>query len=290
MPTISTPSKIAATRGYGANVFLSGSTAEEREAVAADVMAKTHARMIPPYDHPDIILGQGTVGLEFEQQVDEILTEQAGQGHSATNGHTQTTHRLDAVISPVGGGGLLAGIATSLYQPTNAKDGTGSKPWVYGAEPSYQGGDDIARGLSSSPPLRITSVSTLTIADGLRTPAGEINWTIVSDKRKVRGCFGVNEEQIKAALRLLMERLKVFIEPSAAVGFAVCLFDETFRRECEEGMKEAGRDLWKVGIVLTGGNTTVEAIVGIFGKSETGTDNGGASASREETPKEKREN
>ena len=73
MPTISTPSKIAATKGYGAEVIFSGSTSEEREAVVKDVIARTNAILIPPYDHPDIILGQGTMALELEEQVRELV-------------------------------------------------------------------------------------------------------------------------------------------------------------------------------------------------------------------------
>jgi len=112
----------------------------------------------------------------------------------------------------------------------------------------------------------------LTIADGLRTPVGVLNWTIVSDKSKVAGVFSVSDEQIKAAMRLLLERLKVFVEPSAAVGLAVVLFDQDFRHECEEKAAAAGTDTWRIGIVLSGGNTTVEAMAGFFGsgtKDET---------------------
>ncbi|KAK7028844.1 hypothetical protein VNI00_014857 [Paramarasmius palmivorus] len=234
MPSISTPSKIAATKSYGANVVFSGSTAEERWKVASEVIEQTGARFIPPYDHPDIILGQGTLALELEEQVKELM----GEG------------TLDAVVTPLGGGGMLAGVATALY-------GTGIR--VFGAEPSFQGGDDGKRGLEQG--QRITSVSTLTIADGLRTPLGEINWSIISDKSKVTGVFSVGEEEIKKAMKILLERLKVFVEPSACVPFAVVLFDEGFRNECKRlGIK-------RLGIVLSGGNTTVETIAKLFGES-----------------------
>ena len=242
MPTISTPSKIAATKGYGAQVYFSGSTSDEREAVVQDVMAKTGAVLVPPYDHPDIILGQGTMALELEEQVAEMVAREPGLSvhHSdllgreqrSTNGHTATSsptpdeqpskHHLDAVIAPLGGAGMLAGIATALA-PTATH--------VYGAEPSFQGGDDGRRGLAAGE--RIPKVSTLTIADGLRTPVGEINWTIISDREKVRGVYAVSEEQIKAAMKLVVERLKVWVEPSAVVGMAVVLFDEGFRKEME---------------------------------------------------------
>jgi len=242
MPTISTPSKIAATKGYGAHVVFSGSTAEEREAVVRDIQADTGAVLVPPYDHPDIILGQGTLALEFEKQVAEM---QSGKGHG-----------LDAVIAPCGGGGMLSGVATALISTGVA---------VFGAEPSFEGADDARRGLAADPPKRVESVKTLTIADGLRTPLGEITWTVISDKTKVRGMFSVSEEQIKSAMRLLLERAKLFIEPSGAVGLAVALYDEEFRKIAEE---EGGEEGWNVGIVLSGGNTTVEAIAKLFAAGE----------------------
>ncbi|KAK3044257.1 hypothetical protein LTS18_001772 [Coniosporium uncinatum] len=251
MPTISTPSKIAGTKGYGANVIFSGSTSEEREAVVADVIRDTGATLVPPYDHPDIILGQGTQALELEEQVAEILAAEAKEGSQTTNGERKKT-QLDAVIAPLGGGGMLSGIATALQ-------GTGTL--VFGAEPSFEGGDDGRRGLAREPPERIESVKTLTIADGLRTPVGVIPWSVVSDKAKVRGVCSVSEEQIKAAMRLVLERMKVMVEPSAVVGLAVVLFDEGFRKLVEE---EGGEEGWKIGIVFSGGNTTVEAIGKLF--------------------------
>lgn len=233
MPTISTPSKIAGTKSYGAHVIFSGSTAPEREAVVADVQKETNAILVPPYNHPDIILGQGTLALELQEQVEQ--DEQA---------------ELDAVVAPCGGGGMLSGVATAL-------SGTGIK--VFAAEPSFEGADDLKRGLEAG--KLVEKVSTLTIADGLRTPVGPIPWSVISDKSKVSGAFSVSEKQIKAAMRLLLERAKIFVEPSAAVPLAVVLFDEEFRRIVE---KEGGEKGWNVGIVLSGGNTTVEAIAKLF--------------------------
>lgn len=243
MPTISTPSKIAGTKGYGANVIHSGSTEPERVAVVEKVIADTGATLVPPYDHPDILLGQGTMALELEEQARELMAERSGL-------HTGGT--LSAVIAPLGGGGMLSGIATAL-------SGTGIQ--VFGAEPSFQGGDDGRRGLAANPPARIETVKTLTIADGLRTPVGKITWTVISDKRKVRGVFAVTEEQIKAAMKLVLERMKVFVEPSACVGLAVCLFDEDFRKMVEQ---EGGENGWNMGVIFSGGNTTVEAIGKLF--------------------------
>ena len=276
MPTISTPSKIAATKGYGAEVIFSGSTSEEREAVVDDVIKRTNAILVPPYDHPDIILGQGTMALELEEQVRELVaetealsvhgrrhtsadksngyTKSEGLSNSHTDNHTEPESHpghLDAVIAPCGGGGMLSGIATALSSTSTL---------VFGAEPSHQGADDAVRGLAAN--QRITSVKTLTIADGLRTPVGEIPWTVISDRTKVRGVYAVSEQQILAAMRLVLERMKVLVEPSAVVGLAVALFDEGWRGVVE---REGGERGWDVGVVLSGGNTTVEAIAGMFG-------------------------
>lgn len=243
MPTISTPSKIAGTKSQGANVIFSGSTSDEREAVVAEVIKKTGATLVPPYDHPDIIIGQGTQALELEQQAQQLIADNAALGIPRKT-------RLDAVIAPIGGGGMLSGICTALH-------GTGIK--VFGAEPNFGGANDAELGLKQG--KRIEKVKTLTIADGLRTPVGTIPWTIITDKDKLSGIYSVTEEQIKAALRLAMERAKLFIEPSAATTLAVVLYNEELRKLVE---KEAGPEGWNVGIVLSGGNTTVEAIAKLF--------------------------
>lgn len=233
MPSISTPSKIAGTRAHGAEVVFSGSTSVEREAVVSDIQAKTDAILVPPYDDFNIICGQGTTGLELEEQYKEIVK---------TPGKT-----LNAVITPIGGGGLNAGVATFFADKPATR--------VFGAEPSFEGADDCRRGLEAGE--RVPAVKTLTIADGLRTPVGLRNWEVISDSSKVAGVFAVTEEQIKAAMRLVLERMKVVVEPSAVVGLAVCLYNEEFRRRVAT---EAGEEGWDVGIVFSGGNTTVEAI------------------------------
>lgn len=149
MPKISTPSKIAATKGYGAHVYFSGSTSDERGAVVKEVIEETGAVLVPPYDHPDIILGQGTMALELEAQVREMVEKDPSLSvhvrskndmdattNGELNGESQQTHKqkrkpghLDAVIAPIGGGGMLSGIATALHN-------TGT--FVFGAEPSFQ--------------------------------------------------------------------------------------------------------------------------------------------------------
>ncbi|KAH8694234.1 putative pyridoxal-phosphate dependent enzyme [Talaromyces proteolyticus] len=243
MPSISTPSKIASTQSLGAKVVFSGSTEPEREAVKKEVQKETGAIFIPPYDHPDIMLGQGTVGLELEGQYEALKGKDEGKS-------------LDAVFTPIGGGGLNGGVATWFSVPS--KEGR-QKTLVFGAEPSFEGGNDCQRGLAAG--KRVEFVSTKTIADGLRTPVGLHNWAVISDPSKVAGVYSVSDDQIKKAMRLVLERMKVVVEPSAVVGLAVCLFDEDFRRKVEE---EGGQDGWDIGIVFSGGNTTVEAISALF--------------------------
>ncbi|CAI9636598.1 hypothetical protein GT037_003770 [Alternaria burnsii] len=235
MPSISTPSKIAGTRAQNANIHFSGSTSTEREAVVADVIKDTGATLIPPYDHPHIILGQGTMALEIQDQVDKLLA---------------SGEKLDAVIAPCGGGGMLSGIAVALH-------GTGVR--VFGAEPSFQGGDDARRGVEAGE--RVTSVKTLTIADGLRTPLGHHTWNIISNKDYVQALYAVTEQNIKDAMKLVLERMKCFVEPSAVVGLATILYNEDFRNMVQ---REAADKTWNIGVVFSGGNTTIEAITKIF--------------------------
>ncbi|TEA22854.1 putative serine racemase [Colletotrichum sidae] len=256
MPDISPPNKIAGTRGYGANVVFSGSTSAEREAAAARVIADTGARLVPPYDHPDIMLGQGTLGLELQEQVRDLIAA----GHSSQNPTFNSTGQervtgakakgLDAVMTPCGGGGMLSGVALSC-------EGTGIR--VFGAEPEFEGADDCKRGFEAGE--RVESVRSLTIADGLRTPVGKLPWHVIYERRLVRGMYSVTEEEIKAALKLVLERFKLVVEPSAAVPLAVALFNEDFRSMVE---REAGEEGWDLGLVFSGGNVAVDGLVKLF--------------------------
>ncbi|KAJ4306147.1 hypothetical protein N0V88_000943 [Collariella sp. IMI 366227] len=171
----------------------------EREAVTAHIISQTSARFIPPYNHPDIILGAGTAALELLTQIPSGI-------------------QLNAVITPCGGGGLLSGTALACSETSTL---------VFGAEPSYEGADDCRRGFASG--TRVPAVTTTTIADGLRTPVGEIPWGIIYERKLVRGMYSVSEGEIRAAMRLVYERMKVVVEPSAVVGLAVALFNEEFR-------------------------------------------------------------
>jgi len=172
---------------------------------------------------------------------------------------------------------MLSGVALSF-------EGTGTH--VFAAEPSFDGGDDLCRGRESyghrfALPLlslrgkliksaekslvqsgtRIPTVSTLTIADGLRTPVGLHPWTVIHDRRLVRAAFPVSERDIARALRLLLERAKLVVEPSAVVGLAAVLFNEDLRRIIEREGGEAG---WNVGVVLSGGNISLDGLAEVL--------------------------
>ncbi|KAM0543051.1 hypothetical protein ACHAPJ_012500 [Fusarium lateritium] len=228
MPSVTIPNKVAATEGYGASVIFSN--LKDRLAVAEKVVAETGARLVPPYDHPDIILGQGTMGLELQEQVKD----------------------LRAIISPCSGGGMLSGIALSC-------ENTGIK--VFGAEPSFQGADDAKRGMERGE--RITDVESMSIADGLRSYLGVYPWGILYERKLVHGMYAVSEDEIRSALKLILERMKIVVEPSAAVPLAVVLFNEEFRAMAE---KEAQGAVWDLGIILSGGNTTVDGLTNLFAK------------------------
>jgi threonine dehydratase len=265
MPTISTPSKIAGTQAYTRHVYFCGSTAAEREARVAELIQETGAILVPPYDHPDIMIGQGTAALEMDEQYRELVNQ-----HPNNKQGNETQGRyMDAVVSPLGGGGLTGGASIWFSdKPT----------LVFGAEPAYQGANDAERGLNADPPKRIETVKTLTIADGLRTPVGHHPWKLftsttpasagASGKKYLEQVYSATEAQIASAMRLIMERMKLFIEPSAAVPLAVILYNDKFRQWVADEQRKRGDQSWDVGVILSGGNTTVEAIMGIFGKED----------------------
>lgn len=244
MPSNAAPSKVAGTRSHTDHVILCEPTIQSREATAASVMKETGAIMVPPYNDLNVLLGQGTCALELQRQY----------SHQS---HAKPAPNL--VISPLGGGGLLSGIATYYSELPHVR--------VFGAEPSFEGGDDGKRGLEADPPTRIQHVQTTTIADGLRTPLGPIPWEILTSGNDVKakllqGIRSVSEDQIKSAMRLVLERLKIFVEPSACVGLAALLYDEEYRSWISS--QQADDEAWDAVVVLTGGNTTIEAITELF--------------------------
>tara|TARA_R110002060_G_scaffold15558_2_gene21699 strand:+ start:871 stop:2079 length:1209 start_codon:yes stop_codon:yes gene_type:complete len=250
MPKISTRSKVEGVaklldieeltdfggKGSKGEIIFCGSSNEEKKAAVETTIRQENCLSVPPYNHPDIILGQGTCALELEEQFLEVRHE--------------PSRNLDAVIAPIGGGGLLGGIATWFGEKPGTK--------VFGAEPSFQGADDARRGLLKD--TRIEHVASSTIADGLRTPVGEINWKMVSDKTKVEGVFVVGEDEIKMAMRVIYEEMGILVEPSGCVPLAVVLFDDDFRAMVGQEVKDRGGDAWNLAIVLSGGNTTMDVM------------------------------
>ncbi len=215
MPRDSARVKRAAVEEYGARVIECDPTLAARETAARAVLEQVGGHFVHPYDDPDIIAGQGTVGLELMEQVPD----------------------LDAVIAPVGGGGLLAGVCIAVRALAPSAR-------LFAAEP--RGADDAARSLAAG--RRIPQTDPKTIADGLRTSLGELTWPIIRDH--VERVLTVEEDEIVSAMRLAWQRAKLLIEPSAAVALAAVLGDEF---KSETGIE-------RVGVVLTGGNVDLDRL------------------------------
>jgi threonine dehydratase len=215
MPSNSSAVKKAAVRDYGGRIVECEPTLEARESTAARVIADTGATMIPPYNHPDVIAGQGTVALEL---LDECP-------------------QLDAIVVPLGGGGLISGIAIAAKA---------LKPSIriIGAEPELAGDAALSKAKGAIEP----AMPPVTIADGLRTSLGTLTFPVVRDL--VDEIVLVSEEEIAAHMRLAWERMKLTIEPSAAVGVAVAC----------GGWMRAQRGLDDVGVILCGGNVDLAAL------------------------------
>ena len=213
MPKNASPVKRKAVEEYGGRVILCEPTLEARETTAAGVVAETGATLIPPYDHPDVIAGQGTAALELLEEVPQ----------------------LDAIVAPVGGGGLVSGVSIVAQGWTRPVR-------VFAAEP--RGADDAAR--SKAAGKLIPQTGPKTIADGLLTSLGELTWPVIRDL--VERIITVSEEEIVASTRLTWERAKLLIEPSSAVAVAAVLTEE-FR-----GL----HGLERLGIVLSGGNVNLD--------------------------------
>ncbi len=209
MPTSAPAVKRAATIGYGATVYDCEPTLAAREERSAEVVAATGATLLHPFNHQDVIAGQGTVALELLEDVPD----------------------LDAIVAPVGGGGLMSGICV-------AARGMNPDLHLIAAEP--HGADDAWRSLAAGRLIPQTAPDT--IADGLLTSLGDLTWPILRDhlERVVR----VTDDEIRTALHLVMTRMKIVIEPSAATTLAAVLTGEF---QALEGTR-------RVGIVLSGGN------------------------------------
>jgi threonine dehydratase/serine racemase len=193
MPSNAASVKRRAVEDYGARVVECEPTLEARDAAAQRIQQQSGACLIPPFDHPDVIAGQGTVALELLEQVPDLA----------------------AIVAPVGGGGLVSGICVAVR-------GIAPALRVFAAEPL--GADDAAR--SKAAGRWVPQTDPRTIADGLLTSLGELTWPILRDQ--VEQVLSVGEEEIVTAMRLLWERAKILAEASAAVALAAVL-GERFR-------------------------------------------------------------
>jgi threonine dehydratase len=213
MPENAPAVKQRAVAEYGAEIVRCKPTLAAREEGLSEVIARTGAVVVHPYDDLRIIAGQGTAALELCQEVSD----------------------LDVIMAPVGGGGLLSGTALAVR-------GVSPRTRVLGAEPELA--DDAFRSLQAG--RIIPSTYPETIADGLRTSLGDLTFPII--RQHVDAIVTVGEAGIVAAMRAIWERMKLVVEPSAAVPLAAILsgrVDLTGKR---------------VGIILSGGNVDLDAL------------------------------
>lgn len=218
MPSDAPAIKVAATRGYGAEVVFYDRYAEDRDAISRRIAAETGGAVIPPYDHPDVIAGQGTAALE--------LCEEIGG--------------LDLLVTPLGGGGLLAGsaLAAGAISPGCS---------VIGVEP--EAGNDGQQSLAKGEIVRIAVPRS--IADGALTPSlGEHNFPII--RGAVERIATVSDAQLVSTLRFLAERMKIIVEPTGCLAAAAVL----------NGVIDCRGK--RVGIVLSGGNVDLAALGGFL--------------------------
>lgn len=213
MPRTASPVKRRAVEQYGANLIDCEPDLESRETMASRVQRDTNATFIAPYNDADVISGQGTAALEL---LDEVA-------------------HLDALVAPIGGGGLIGGICASVL-------GRSPLTRVIAAEPL--GADDAAR--SKQAGRLILQTQPRTIADGLLTSLGDLTWPFV--REVVQQVVTVSDDEIVAAMRTLWERAKLLVEPSAAVALAAVL-GPRFPKE-----------VVRVGVVLTGGNVNLDEL------------------------------
>jgi threonine dehydratase len=212
MPHNAPAVKMAATRAYGAQVVLYDPLTEKREDVAARLMQGQSWVLVPPYNHEEVIAGQGTIGVEIYQDLPEV----------------------ELVLVPVGGGGLISGVATALQ---NLKPGVR----VIGVEPELA--DDARQSLRSGRIVEYTAAQTgRTIADGTRTlSVGDL--TLAHMQHYVDDIITVSEASIRRAVRDLLLKHKLLIEPSGALAYAAW-----------HSQRDALPAAKHVALVLSGGN------------------------------------
>lgn len=210
MPRTAPAVKRAAVEGYGAEVVTCEPTLAARESALAELVERTGATFVPPYNDYAVMAGQGTAALE-------LCADVPG---------------LDCVITPVGGGGLVSGSAIAVA-------GAAPGAQVYGAEP--KGADDAWRSFHAGAIQSMDHPDT--VADGLRSTLGDLTFPVI--RGRLRDIVTVTDDAILAAMRLLWERMKIVVEPSAAVALAAVMDHKAFR----------GR---RVGIILSGGNVDLD--------------------------------
>lgn len=213
MPENAPKVKQAAVAGYGAEIIPCLATLEARETTLAEVVERTGAVFIPPYDSFDIISGQGTTALELCEDIPD----------------------LDILVAPVGGGGLLSGCAIVAKALSPSIE-------VIAAEPLKA--DDAYRSVQAG--RIIPPENPDTIADGLRTALGELTFPIIQDQ--VDEIITVSEDEIVVAMRTIWERMKIIVEPSAAVTLA------GVRTQPERFVGK------RVGLILSGGNVDLDQL------------------------------
>ncbi|MFZ1337448.1 MAG: beta-hydroxyaspartate dehydratase BhcB [Paracoccaceae bacterium] len=213
MPRTAPQAKKDAVLGYGGQITECEPSTSSREAVFAEVQARTGTEFVHPYNDPRVIAGQGTCSRELLEQVDG----------------------LDAVIAPIGGGGMISGTCLTLSTLAPGVE-------VFAAEPLNA--DDAARSFRAG--KIIADDAPETVADGLKVPLKDLTWHFVS--RHVTDVLTATEDQIVEAMKLIWKRMKIVMEPSSAVPLASIL---------------ANRDRFKgrrVGVIVTGGNVDLDRL------------------------------
>jgi threonine dehydratase len=217
MPEDAPKAKLEGTRARGARIVFYDRFKDNRETLSEQIAGETGATMVPPYDHPWTIAGQGTATLELLSEVPD----------------------LDAMVVCCGGGGLMSGSAIAAHH-------LNPQIRMFGIEPALA--NDTYLSFESGKRVKIDTPAT--IADGLRsTSPGELTFPIL--QKHLEKMLLVSEDEIRAAVRFLMMRLKIVVEPSGAVSAAAVLF-----KKLPPGVK-------RVGIVLSGGNVDYEQLANL---------------------------
>ncbi|HZG54652.1 MAG TPA: pyridoxal-phosphate dependent enzyme [Pyrinomonadaceae bacterium] len=214
MPEDAPRAKVAATKGYGAEVVFYDRQRDDREQVARDVAARGGYVLVPPYDDYHVMAGQGTCALELLEEVAD----------------------LDALVTPCGGGGLFAGAST-------AAKGVNSRIRCFGVEPET--GDDTRQSFLTGE--RVTVPPPPTIADGARVQSpGALTFPFV--QRYAEDVLLVSDAELGEALKFLLFRLKILVEPTGALAVAAVLFNKL------------PPNIRRIGVVISGGNVDADAL------------------------------